>query len=488
MFFLGNYKEVVWNVAEMFRKQILSGTGKQYVLALLFLRYLSVNAKKGKVRKYILPEESRYDFLLSQNKARNIGELLNTALKAFTEANPKQFSTNVFSEISFIDPVFGTPEQRNALLSQSLVDLNAGSLEVGLLQAHYPGESIEQFLAKYAELEKQGVFFTPMPIIELIAKLASRNRGNSIYDPVCGTGTMLIKSCERRYSDTPISLYGQDLDPISLAIATMNIIMHGNDACDLRAGNTITSPQFTKDARTLQTFDCIVACPPLALKDWTQDPEHPKYRPEEDPFNRFSRGIPPVKRSDWAFLSHIIESLSENGEAFVVVSEGTLYRTIIEDKIRKNIILENLVHAVIALPQNMLYGSAVASAIIVLKKKRNMKEILFIDTAHGVAREKYRNVLSYEAINDIFDVYSAFSDEKRIPESKYITAKSIDSITVEVHKYTLQVSEYINDEKPQEWRSIESIREDITQTEDALKQQSKLIDELLKTLQKKAKQ
>ena len=117
-----------------------------------------------------------------------------------------------------------------------------------------------------------------------------------------------------------------------------------------------------------------------------------------------------------------------------------------------------------------------------------MKEILFIDTAHGVAREKYRNVLSYEAINDIFDVYSAFSDEKRIPESKYITAKSIDSITVEVHKYTLQVSEYINDEKPQEWRSIESIREDITQTEDALKQQSKLIDELLKTLQKKAKQ
>lgn len=483
---LANYKEAVWNVAELFRKQILSGTGKQYVLALLFLRYLSVNAEKGKVRKYILPEESRYDFLLSQNKARNIGELLNTALEAFTKANPKQFASNVFSIISFTNPIFGTPEQRNALLSQALLDLNAGSIAVGLLQAHFPGESIEQFLAKYAELEKHGVFFTPLPIIELIAKIASRNIGNSIYDPVCGTGTILLKSSDKRDPDAKIKLYGQDLDPISLAIATMNIIMHGHDDCDLRAGNTLTNPQFTKDARTLQTFDCIVACPPLALKDWTQDPDHPKYRPEEDPFNRFSRGIPPVKRSDWAFLSHIIESLNENGEAFVVIPEGALYRTVIEDKIRKNVINENLIHAVIALPQNMLYGSAIASAILVLKKNRQIKDILFIDTQGGAKREKYRNVISYEAINDIFDIYSAFSDEKRIPDSKYITAKSIDSLTVEEHQYTLQVSEYINDEKPQERRSLESIRKDIAENKLALTKQSKLIDELLKTLQQKA--
>ena len=486
MILLGNFKEVVWKVGDLFRNHLLSGSGKQYVLALLFLRYLSVNAKKGKVRNFKLPEESTFAYLLDQRKARNIAELLDNALKAFTEANPKQFSTNVFSACSFTDPIFGLPEQRNALLAQALLEFNAGSMEVGLLQAHYPGDSFEQFLAKYADIEKQDLFFTPLSIIDLIATLASRNKGNTIYDPVCGTGTMLVKTCERRYSDTPISLYGQDLDPISLAIATMNIIMHGNDACDLRAGNTITSPQFTKDARTLQTFDCIVACPPLAVKDWTQDPEHAKYRPEEDPFNRFSRGIPPVKRSDWAFLSHIIESLSDQGEAFVIVPEGALYRTIIEDKIRRNVILENLVHAVIALPPNMLYGSGIASAIIVLKKKRKKSEILFIDTERGVTREKYRNVMPNETINEIFDVYSAFSDEKQIPEQKYIIAKSIDTLTVEEHDYSLKVSEYINDEKPQERRSLESIRKDIAQTEDALKQQSRLIDELLKTLQKKA--
>ena len=486
MILLGNFKEVVWKVGDLFKKHMLTGSGKQYVLALLFLRYLSVNAKKGKVRNFKLPEESTFAYLLDQRKARNIAELLDNALKVFTEANPKQFSTNVFSACSFTDPIFGLPEQRNALLAQALLEFNAGSMEVGLLQAHYPGDSFEQFLAKYADIEKQDLFFTPLSIIDLIATLASRNKGNTIYDPVCGTGTMLVKTCERRYSDTPISLYGQDLDPISLAIATMNIIMHGNDACDLRAGNTITSPQFTKDARTLQTFDCIVACPPLAVKDWTQDPEHPKYRPEEDPFNRFSRGIPPVKRSDWAFLSHIIESLSDQGEAFVILPEGALYRTIIEDKIRRNVILENLVHAVIALPQNMLYGSAIASAIIVLKKKRKKSDILFIDTERGVTREKYRNVMPNETINEIFAVYSAFSDEKQIPEQKYIIAKSIDTLTVEEHDYSLKVSEYINDEKPQERRSLESIRKDIAQTEDALKQQSRLIDELLRTLQKKA--
>lgn len=486
MILLGNFKEVVWKVGDLFKKHMLTGSGKQYVLALLFLRYLSVNAKKGKVRNFKLPEESTFAYLLDQRKARNIAELLDNALKVFTEANPKQFSTNVFSACSFTDPIFGLPEQRNALLAQALLEFNAGSMEVGLLQAHYPGDSFEQFLAKYADIEKQDLFFTPLSIIDLIATLASRNKGNTIYDPVCGTGTMLVKTCERRYSDTPISLYGQDLDPISLAIATMNIIMHGNDACDLRAGNTITSPQFTKDARTLQTFDCIVACPPLAVKDWTQDPEHPKYRPEEDPFNRFSRGIPPVKRSDWAFLSHIIESLSDQGEAFVILPEGALYRTIIEDKIRRNVILENLVHAVIALPQNMLYGSAIASAIIVLKKKRKKSDILFIDTERGVTREKYRNVMPNETINEIFAVYSAFSDEKQIPEQKYIIAKSIDTLTVEEHDYSLKVSEYINDEKPQERRSLESVRKDIAQTEDALKQQSRLIDELLRTLQKKA--
>ena len=486
MILLGNFKEVVWKVGDLFKKHMLTGSGKQYVLALLFLRYLSVNAKKGKVRNFKLPEESTFAYLLDQRKARNIAELLDNALKAFTEANPKQFSTNVFSACSFTDPIFGLTEQRNALLAQALLEFNAGSMEVGLLQAHYPGDSFEQFLAKYADIEKQDLFFTPLSIIDLIATLASRNKGNTIYDPVCGTGTMLVKTCERRYSDTPISLYGQDLDPISLAIATMNIIMHGNDACDLRAGNTITSPQFTKDARTLQTFDCIVACPPLAVKDWTQDPEHPKYRPEEDPFNRFSRGIPPVKRSDWAFLSHIIESLSDQGEAFVILPEGALYRTIIEDKIRRNVILENLVHAVIALPQNMLYGSAIASAIIVLKKKRKKSDILFIDTERGVTREKYRNVMPNETINEIFAVYSAFSDEKQIPEQKYSIAKSIDTLTVEEHDYSLKVSEYINDEKPQERRSLESVRKDIAQTEDALKQQSRLIDELLRTLQKKA--
>jgi len=486
MILLGNFKEVVWKVGDLFRNHMLSGSGKQYVLALLFLRYLSVNAKKGKVRNFKLPEESTFAYLLDQRKARNIAELLDNALKAFTEANPKQFSTNVFSACSFTDPIFGLPEQRNALLAQALLEFNAGSMEVGLLQAHYPGDSFEQFLAKYADIEKQDLFFTPLSIIDLIATLASRNKGNTIYDPVCGTGTMLVKTCERRYSDTPISLYGQDLDPISLAIATMNIIMHGNDVCDLRAGNTITSPQFTKDARTLQTFDCIVACPPLAVKDWTQDPEHPKYRPEEDPFNRFSRGIPPVKRSDWAFLSHIIESLSDQGEAFVIVPEGALYRTIIEDKIRRNVILENLVHAVIALPPNMLYGSGIASAIIVLRKKRKKSDILFIDTERGVTREKYRNVMPNDTINEIFDVYSAFSDEKQIPEQKYIIAKSIDTLTVEEHDYSLKVSEYINDEKPQERRSVESVRKDIAQTEDALEQQTRLIDELLQTLQKKA--
>jgi type I restriction enzyme M protein len=486
MILLGNFKEVVWKVGDLFRNHTLSGSGKQYVLALLFLRYLSVNAKKGKVRNFKLPEESTFAYLLDQRKARNIAELLDNALKVFTEANPKQFATNVFSACSFTDPIFGLPEQRNALLAQALLEFNAGSMEVGLLQAHYPGDSFEQFLAKYADIEKQDLFFTPLSIIDLIATLASRNKGNTIYDPVCGTGTMLVKTCERRYSDTPISLYGQDLDPISLALATMNIIMHGNDACDLRAGNTITSPQFTKDARTLQTFDCIVACPPLAVKDWTQDPEHPKYRPEEDPFNRFSRGIPPVKRSDWAFLSHIIESLSDQGEAFVIVPEGALYRTIIEDKIRRNVILENLVHAVIALPPNMLYGSGIASAIIVLRKKRKKSDILIINTERGVTREKYRNVMPNDTINEIFVVYSAFSDEKQIPEQKYIIAKSLDTLTVEEHDYSLKMSEYINDEKPQERRSLESISKDIAETELALTKQSKLIDELLKTLQKKA--
>jgi|GEM_PF-1395477 len=485
MILLGNFKEVVWKVGDLFRNHMLSGSGKQYVLALLFLRYLSVNAKKGKIRNFKLPEESTFAYLLDQRRARNIAELLDNALKAFTEANPKQFSTNVFSACSFTDPIFGLPEHRNTLLAQALLEFNAGSMEVGLLQAHYPGDSFEQFLAKYADIEKQDLFFTPLSIIDLIATLASRNKGNAIYDPVCGTGTLLVKTCERRYSDTPISIYGQDLDPISLAIATMNIIMHGNDACDLRAGNTIMNPQFTKDARTLQTFDCIVACPPLAVKDWTQDLEHPIYRPEEDPFNRFSRGIPPVKRSDWAFLSHIIESLSENGEAFVIVPEGALYRTIIEDKIRRNVILENLVHAVIALPQNMLYGSAIASAIIVLKKKRKKSDILFIDTEKGVTREKYRNVMPNETINEIFDVYSAFSDEKQIPEQKYSIAKSIDTFTLEEHHYSLKVSEYINEEKPQQRRSIKSIQMDIEQTEDALQYQSKLIDTFLQALQKK---
>ncbi len=512
-------KQIVWKACDTFRGLINPDQYKDYILTMLFIKYVSdVHKEKKKEylikynndearaeramkqERFVVPANSSFDYLYEQRNEANIGELINIALTDFEEANRQKLSSEdgsgVFRNIDFNSSNLGDVKEKNQRLKSLLIDFSNDKLDLSpghLEGADIIGDAYEFLIANFASDagKKAGEFFTPGEVSTLLAKLTKSKPGARISDPTCGSGSLLIKA-GREVGSPDFSLFGQEANGSTWALAIMNMFLHGFDNATIRWGDTIRNPKL-KEGDALMKFDTVVANPPFSLDKWgkVDDKEENKaaksYDPEHDPYNRFWRGIPPKSKGDWAFITHMIETTYEGkGKVGVVVPHGVLFRGSSEGKIRQKTIEENLLEAVIGLPANLFFGTGIPAAILIFNKgKGDNKNVLFIDSNKHYESVKNQNKLREADIEHIVATYRNFSAGKLqagVIEEKFSYVATFDEVLE--NEFNLNIPRYVDTFEEETEVDIAAVQQEIEKLETELKtvqhEMSKYLEELTK--------
>lgn len=498
-------KKTVWSACDTFRGVIEPSQYKDYILTMLFIKYISdVNKEKRaqyeekyngdasrveramRAERFIIPETSTFDYLYEHRNEPNIGSLIDIALADLEESNRQKLTSDsgsgVFRNISFNSSNLGNEKDKNRRLKQLLVDFS----KLDLMPSHLAnkdalGDAYEFLIANFASDagKKAGEFFTPSEVSLLLAKLTKGEKGAMIYDPTCGSGSLLIKAAQQ-VGSKDVALYGQEINGSTWALSVMNMFLHGFDNASIRWGDTIRGPQHKENSTTLTKFDIVVANPPFSLEKWGQE------EAESDPFNRFWRGIPPKSRGDWAFVTHMIEVAKEHsGKVGVVVPHGVLFRGSTEGKIREKVIQENLLEAVIGLPANLFFGTGIPASILIFNKGKseNQTNVLFIDASQHYQSGTNQNVLREQDIEKIVQTYRDFCDGKLqegVAEDKYSYVATLKEI--EENDFNLNIPRYVDTFEEEEPVNIPEVQKEIEALEKELAEVQKEMSAYLKKL------
>ena len=467
-------ENIVWKACDTFRGSIDSSVYKDYILSMLFVKYLSdfVKEKTAELKKkygenegilsrsllrmaYKISEVSSFDYLYSMREENNIGEIINTALREIEKQNPDKFE-GIFNNIDFNDSnKFGNTKTRNSILKNLLEDFNDPALDLSpsaLDNNDVMGDAYEYLIKNFAgdAGKKGGEFFTPPEVSMLMAKIVSYNRegGLKVYDPTCGSGSLLVK-VYKELGGNNCTIYGQEKNSQTYSLCRMNMYLHEiRDKAIIEWGDTIKEPKFLDKNGNLERFDIVIANPPFSLDKWGEEIA------EKDNYKRFEYGIPPKSKGDYAFVLHMINSMSSNGITAVVMPHGELFRGASEGTIRERIIEDNLLDAVIGLPNNLFYGTSIPACILILKKDRKEKDILFIDASVEYEKGKNQNRLREE---DIEKIAQAYKDRKDI--EKYSRRASIEEI--KENEYNLNIPRYIDSFEDEDNVNLKSINKEI---------------------------
>ena len=493
---------VVWKACDTFRGVIDPSQYKDYVLTMLFLKYLSDvykakytsyleryegdgerAARSMRRERFVVPETSSFDYLYQHRTADNIGELIDIALADIEDANRAKMSSedggSIFRNISFNSANLGEPKEKNARLKNLLADYNELTLDESHLEnSDVIGEAYMFLIEKFASDagKKAGEFFTPAEVSTLLARLTKSKPGARICDPACGSGSLLIKA-GKEVGGNNFSLYGQEVNGSTWALAMMNMFLHGYDNAVIRWGDTLRNPKLKEDDR-LMKFDTVVANPPFSLDKWGAD------EAAHDPYNRFWRGVPPKSKGDWAFISHMIEVAREgSGKVGVVIPHGVLFRGASEGKIRRQVIDENLLEAVIGLPANLFYGTGIPAAIAIFNKGKTTGNVLFIDASREFENGKNQNRLRPDDINHIVTVYRQFTAgqlEPGVVEQRYaFVATPAD---IQENDYNLNIPRYVDTFEEEAEIDIPAVQREIDALEKELAEVQVQMNEYLKEL------
>ena len=467
--------QVVWEACDSFRGVVDPSIYKDYVLTMLFLKYISdvwldhyeeYKKEHGdhpdlirelmKSERFVLPEEASFYFLYEHRHEPGNGERIDKALHAIEEENLHKLR-DVFQDIGFNSTKLGDEAQKNDILRHVLEDFHKSELDlrpsrIGNLDVI--GNAYEFLIKNFAATggKKAGEFYTPPEVSELIAKLVAPEEGDQICDPACGSGSLLIKcafqiqkNCEgsRKYS-----LFGQEAIGSTWALAKMNMFLHGEDNHRIEWGDTIRSPKLLDDKDNLMLFDVVVANPPFSLDKWGRE------RAEEDRFGRFRRGLPPKTRGDYAFVLHMIETLKpKTGRMGVVVPHGVLFRGSAEAKIRQQLVEENLLDAVIGLPEKLFYGTGIPAAILVFRTEKPDENVLFVEASREYEDGKNQNRLTEENIEKIISVFL-----QRKGVEKYAHLATMDEIRE--NDYNLNIPRYVDTFEEEEEIDLPAVRKE----------------------------
>ena len=493
--------DILWQACDTFRGTLDPTQYKDYILVMLFIKYMSDLWKdrrehyhqryQGNERRveralsrerFIMPrvelknqagkvEESfpaSFDSLYQRRRRSNIGELINISLETIEDANKGKLE-NVFRNIDFnSEPNLGQTRDRNRRLNHLLEDFAKPQLDLRpsrIGQEDVIGNAYEYLIGRFAADagKKGGEFYTPGEVATLLAKLLKARPGDMICDPACGSGSLLIRVAKEVGSDN-FALYGQESNGSTWALCRMNMFLHEMDNARIEWCNTITSTRLVEGDR-LMKFNIVVANPPFSLDKWGRD------HAENDPYNRFWRGIPPKSRGDYAFVSHMIETaLEEEGRVGVIVPHGVLFRGGAEGRIRQKLVEDNLLEAVIGLPANLFFGTGIPAAIVIFNKARRPwseagadrdKQVLFIDASREFQDEKKQNRLRARDIHRIVEVFGAFQ-----AVDKYAYAATFEEIAE--NEFNLNIPRYVDTYEPEPEVDIQAVRKEIANLETEL--------------------
>ena len=516
-------KATLWKAAGTFRGTIDAANYKDYVLTMLFLKYLNDSYKEN-VREleqryngnevrierakrnlpFVLADDQRFDYLYENRFNPKIGEMINKALQGIQDGNSEL--RGVFRSINFnSEAMLGNPQQKVTKLRTLLEDfetlcLEPSQIEVGPGEdpAYVIGDAYEYMVGEFAAEagKKAGSFFTPSAVSELMGKLTAPRQGDSIYDPTCGSGSLLIRTARQTGDFDKVAIYGQEMNGSSWSMARMNLFIHGihvnGDA--IAWGDTLSNPQHLDSDGNLKQFDVIVANMPFSLDKWAEgfnpggqedgDSKDKKFKMTAnlDPYHRFDWGVPPASKGDWAFLLHMLYSLQSNGRMAAVVPHGVLFRGSAEGRIRQTVIEKNLLDAVIGLPANLFYGTSIPACILVFKKNRSTNDVLFIDASgkdeNGNLRyrkDKNQNKLDPEHVEAIFRAYT-----DRVDVARFAHVASLEEIRA--NDFNLNIPRYVDMFEEEELVDIDVVQGNIQRLKAEIAEAEAELDKYLKEL------
>jgi len=488
--------DILWKACDTFRGVLDANDYKDYLLVMLFVKYISdvwqdhyeeyrkkYKGNKSQIErrmqreKFVLPKESNFYYLHNKREAPNLGELINIGLEQVELAN-KQKLTNVFRNIDFnSESRLGETKERNRILKHLLEDFSDPKLDlrpsrIGNLDVI--GNAYEYLIGEFASRagKKAGEFYTPPEVSILLAKLLAPIAGERICDPACGSGSLLLK-CGNEVEGTNYSLYGQERISGTWALCMMNMFLHDATNAQIERGDTLLEPKLVEKDK-LMKFEVVVANPPFSLDKWGAD----QADSEQKRYNRWHRGVPPKSKGDFAFISHMIETTTaDTGRVGVVVPHGVLFRGGSEGKIRQSLIEENLLDAVIGLPENLFFGTGIPTAILIFRRdRRKNANILFIDASREFEDAKNQNKIRADIeVNKILKTYKS-----RKVIDKYSYRASRDGIIE--NDFNLNISRYVDTFEEDEEIDLNALRVEMAELDKELASTQRKMNKYLKEL------
>ena len=490
----------LWRGANTFRGAIDAANYKDYILPMLFVKYLSdtyletvenlkqeyenpVRLERAKSRlPFVVREQHHFYWLYDNRYNDNLGELINVALRGIEDDNPSLFA-GIFRSIDFnSEAMLGNPKQKNTRLRELLEDFvsldmrpSAIQPEEGKVGAETVGDAYEYMIGQFASQagKKAGNFFTPPEVSELMARIVDPKISDTMYDPTCGSGSLLIRTGKRAIEKEnglikSLALYGQEMNGSSWSMAKMNMFIHEIMDARILWGDTLANPLHLDSDGNLMQFDVIVANMPFSQDKWaagfntggemTTKGKEFKMEASLDKHHRFDWGVPPASKGDWAFLLHMLASLKSGGRMAAVAPHGVLFRGASEGRIRQTVIEKNLLDAVIGLPANLFYGTTIPACILVFKKNRNRDDVLFIDASGrdqngGIRYRKDKNQNRLET-KHIEDIIKAYQDQGDI--AKFAHLAGVDEIRA--NEYNLNIPRYVDTFEDEALVDIEAVK------------------------------
>jgi type I restriction enzyme M protein len=441
----------LWSSCDELRGGMDASQYKDYVLTLLFMKYVSDKAAGDPDSLLDVPEGGGFADMEAVVGRKDIGDQINKIIARFAEANDLKgvIDTADFNDESKLGSGKDMQDRLTKLV-QIFADLDFSANRADgddLL-----GDAYEYLMRHFATEsgKSKGQFYTPAEVSRILAKvvgIGSKTRlDQTVYDPTCGSGSLLLKAADE--APKGITVYGQEMDVSTWALARMNMILHGRETADIWRGNTLSSPYFKEGDARLMTFDFAVANPPFSQKNWTSG-----FDPEHDMYNRFEYGVPPVKNGDFAFLLHILRSLKSTGKAAVILPHGVLFRGNKEAVIRRNLVRQGYIKGIIGLPANLFYGTGIPACILVLDKEQASARthIFMIDASKGFTKDGNKNRLRHQDLHRIVDT---FNREEEI--DRYSRKVPIEEIAGEANDYNLNIPRYIDTSEPEDLQDLDA--------------------------------
>jgi|APLak6261673822_1056097.scaffolds.fasta_scaffold01620_2 type I restriction enzyme M protein len=441
----------LWKGCDELRGGMDASQYKDYVLVLLFVKYVSDKYAGQPDALIEVPDGGSFQDMLALKGDKEIGDKINKIIARLAEANDLKGVIDV-ADFNDADKL-GKGKEMQDRLSNLVSIFDSPGLNFSNNRAEGDdilGDAYEYLMRHFATEsgKSKGQFYTPAEVSRIMAKVIgineTKSQSQTIYDPTCGSGSLLLKAADE--SKTGVTIYGQEMDNATAALAKMNMILHDNPTAEIWQDNTLSSPHFKDSSGNLKQHDYVVANPPFSTKAWSNG-----FDPANDLYERFADGIPPAKNGDYAFLLHIIRSLKSTGKGAVILPHGVLFRGNAEGGIRKNIIRKGYIKGIIGLPANLFYGTGIPACIIVVDKENaaGRTGLFMIDASKGFMKDGNKNRLRHQDIHKIVDVFN-----KQLEIPKY--SRMVSVAEIEANDYNLNIPRYIDSSEAEDLQDIEA--------------------------------